>query len=496
MNEAHAREVTLLQAFETAQPPSPNWSDDDRAWATRLAVQDGATDAEGFIACRARHAMQRLAPREPEASKWLDRRLWQPRWVVWTLLAGLILGLLADSIGSSQRINLLAPPLWAVLVWNAVVYVVLIGHGLARLLMRPTRPGAMVRLTQRALRFGRRLPGIGSIDALSTGSASALQTFARLWLRASAPLSAARASTLLHAAAAALGLGLITGMYLRGLVLDYRAAWESTFLSADAARAILSSALAPACAISGIALPDAAGFEALRAVHGSSGVATAAGASAAPWIHLLALTLLLFVVLPRGVLAIVGALRAHWLERHWPLSLNDAYFQRLARLQHGDVARVVVQPYAATPTAQAALGLQALLAPVLGDGLKLRIAATAAFGAEDEAGAALESGTTLAIGLFDLSATPEAENQGRFALQLAARTPAGAATILLVDETAFTRRFGADSSRLAQRREAWRVFAEGLGTLAVCVDLEVPDLTGAARALQSALRSPVARAAS
>ena len=501
MNEDSARRVTLLQAFETAQPPSPNWGDDDRAWATRLALQDGAANADAFITGRARHAMQRLMPREPEASKWLARRLWQARWVGWSVLAGLILGMLADSIGSSQRINLLAPPLWALLVWNAVVYLLLLGHGLARLLMRPTRPGSLVLLTQRVLRLRASLPGLGSVSASASGSARALQAFASLWLRASAPLAAARASTVLHAMAAALALGLIAGMYLRGLVLDYRVAWESTFLSADTARAILSTVLAPASAVSGIALPDAAGFEALRGVHGSAGIvpasasASAIGASAAPWIHLLALTLLLFVVLPRGVLALAGALRAHWLARRVALPLGDAYFQRLARLQHGDVARVVVQPYAVTPTPQAALGLQALLAPALGDGLQLRIAPTAAFGAEDETGAALAADTTLAIALFDLSATPEAESQGRFARQLAARAPAGAATILLVDEAAFRQRFGGDSARLAQRRDAWRVFAEALGTLPVSVDLEAPDLAGAARVLQQAMRSPAARAA-
>ena len=489
MNEDSARAVTLLQAFETAQPPSPNWSDDDRAWATRLALHDAPANAANFIQRRAHHAMQRLAPREPAAAKWLARRLWQWRWVGVAALVAWLLGVLADSIGSGQRINLLAPPLWAVLAWNAVVYGLLLGHALAHALRRPTRPGALLRLVQRMLRSGRRLPGLGSVSASASGSARALQHFAALWLARSAPLSAARATTLLHAAAAALALGLITGLYLRGLVLDYRAAWESTFLSADTAHAALAVVLAPAAALSGLALPDAAAFEALRAVHGGG----AAGASAAPWIHLLALTLALFVVLPRGVLALAGALRAQWLARRFALPLGDPYFQRLARQQQGDVAQVAVLPYASTPGAQAALGLQALLTPALGDGMQMRVLPTTAFGAEDElpAAAALASGTTLAIALFDLSATPESESQGRFAQQLAACAPAGAATILLVDEAGFRARFGADSARLAQRRDVWRVFGEGLGTLPVFADLAAPDLAGAARALQLAMRSPV-----
>jgi len=497
MNEPAAREVVLLQAFETVQPASPSWTDEDRTWATRLALQDAtASDADGFIARRAHHAMQRLLPREPVAAKWLGRRLWRMRWVVWAMLAGALLGVLADSIGSSQRVNLLAPPLWAVLGWNLVVYMLLLGHALAHLLMRKTRPGALVRLTQRLLRMGRSVPGIGARGAPSAttgGSAGAWKTFADLWLRCSAALSAARAATLLHAAAAALALGLIAGLYLRGLVLDYRASWESTFLSADTAHAMLAVVLAPAVALSGVALPDVAAFEALRTVHGSA----ATGASAAPWIHLYTLTLLLSVVLPRSGLALVGGLRSRWLARRMPLPLLDDYFQRLARLQRGDVAHVAIVPYASTPSAQAALGLRAVLAPALGDGLQIQIEPTLAYGAEDDAAgrAPLPAGTTLAAALFDLAATPEAEHQGRFAGQLAARAPAGAATILLIDEASFRQRFGRDSGRIGQRRDAWRVFAEGLGTLPVFADLDAPDPSAAARAVTLAMRSPVRRTA-
>ena len=507
MNETAAREVLLLQAVETAQPASPNWSDEDRAWATRLALQDAAenadepSDGDAFIARRAHHAMQRLAPREPAATKWLALRLWRLRWVAWAVLAGIVVGMLADSIGSSQRINLLAPPLWALLLWNLAVYALLLGNALAHLLRRKTRPGGLVRLTQRLLRLGRNVPGLRAVGGSGGGSAPAWKMFAALWWRCTAALSAARAATLLHAAAAALGLGLIAGLYLRGLVLDYRAAWESTFLSADAAHTVLAVALAPAMALSGIALPDVAAFEALRAAHDpvSAGAASAAAVttSAAPWIHLLALTLLLLVVLPRSGLALWGDARARWLARHMALPLGDDYFQRLMRQQRGDVPRVFVVPYAATPGAQAALGLHALLTDALGDGMQLQIAATLAFGGEDDAetDAAPPIDSTLAVALFDLSATPEPDNQGRFARQLAARSPAGAATILLIDEAAFRQRFQGAPQRLAQRRDAWRVFAEALGTLPVFADLDAPDRVALPRAVQLAMRSPVQREA-
>lgn len=486
MNETAAREVVLVQAFETAQPLPPSWSDEDRTWATRLALQDaGGADAQSFIAHRAHHALQRLAPREPAAAAWLARRLWHWRWLLWAALAGMLLGVVADGIGSSQRINLLAPPLWGVLAWNAVVYVLLLGDALARLAVRRTRRGGLVKLTERVLRFGRGLPGLGSVSASASGSARAMQAFASEWLRLSAPLSAARAATVLHTAAAALAVGLIAGLYVRGLVLDYRAVWESTFLNAETARSLLALVLAPAVAMTGIDLPDAAGFELMRSAHGA---AQQAGAPAAPWIHLLACTLGLLVVLPRLLLAALGALRVQWLARCVALPLGAPYFERLVRARLGEAARVFVAPYASTPTARAALALHALLAPALGDALQIEIAPTFAFGAEDDtdAAAALPTGTTLAVALFDLAATPEAENQGRFVRQLAARAP----TVVLVDEAAFVERFKADAARLAQRRDAWRAFAAALGTTAVHFNAG-PEQAIAPDAVPRALRSPV-----
>lgn len=506
MNEEKARAVTLLQAFETARPASLNWNDDDRAWATRLTHDDLPADAahEVFVTRRAIHALQRLTPREPVVARWMSRRLWRPHWIVWAALLGFVVGIAADSIGSSQRINLLAPPLWAVAVWNVLVYIGLLVHALLGLTKREPPPGRIVRWTGRLMRIGRGLPGLAATRAAArnpdSGSGQALADFATLWLRRSAPLSTARAATLLHAAAAALAIGLIAGLYLRGLALDYRAGWQSTFLDAGAAHAVLHTLLAPASFVSGIAIPDVAAFAAMRLAHGDqvgSDVGnTAIGAPAAPWIHLLALTLVLVVVLPRVALAAWSGLRARWLEAHFGVPIGEPYFQQLLRQQTGDVARVVVLPYASTPTAQAALGLQALLSPTLGNGLQLRVLPTVPFGAEDEIDALPAPDTTLVIALFDLAATPEAENHARFARRLAARAPAGAATIALIDETAFAQRFGAASARVQQRREAWRVWAEPLGSAPLFASLDAPDPFAATPALQLAMRRPIGRQAS
>ncbi|MEO6030649.1 MAG: DUF2868 domain-containing protein [Burkholderiaceae bacterium] len=492
MNEAAAREVTLLEAFETALPPSPNWGDEDRRWADRVALEAaGGEVSDAFIAQRARHAMQRLLPREPAAARWLGRVLWRTRWIAATALIAFCVGLFADSVGGGQRINLLAPPMWGVVAWNAVVYVALLGALLAAVLRRgPARPGPLVRGMQAVLSFGRHLPrASSSASKAGSGSAAALRQFAKLWAVRGARLSALRAETVLHAGAAALALGLIAGLYTRGLVLDYRAAWESTFLSPGVAHQLLSFLLAPASKLSGIGLTDATGFAALQAAHGS----VAAGAPAAPWIHLFALTLLLFVVLPRVVLALGCGARAAMRSRRFALALDAPYFQRLLRLQRGGAARVEVWPYAFTPSPQATLGLRALIGQTFGARVALQIAPTSAFGTEDDA-LAVPEGVTHAIALFELGATPEAESHGRFVHQLA-QAAGGAAVVAMVDETAFKQRFQGTPERLTQRREAWRHWGEEQGVQVVCADLEAPVLTDAEAALQAAFATPARAAA-
>jgi hypothetical protein len=252
---------------------------------------------------------------------------------------------------------------------------------------------------------------------------------------------------------------------------------------------VLTTLLAPAAALAGIALPDAAGFAALQMQPGRA----EGGAPAAMWIHLLALTMLAVVVVPRLLLALLTGALAGQQRRRFGLDLGAPYFQRLARLQRGSVAEVEVHPYAHAPSPQATLGLQALLAETFGPRAAIRVIGTAAFGAADDAApaAATSPSVTHALVLCDLAATPEAESHGRFAARLAERLPPGAVLAFLVDETTFRRRFAGLDERLAQRRAAWSRFAESMQTLPVFVDLEAPVDAATVESLQAAFARPV-----
>ena len=77
-DERRARDVTWLEAFETAQPPSPSWSDADRRWADRVAL-DGAPRRQRrptpSSPARPGHAMQRLGTARAGAGALAGRRV-------------------------------------------------------------------------------------------------------------------------------------------------------------------------------------------------------------------------------------------------------------------------------------------------------------------------------------------------------------------------------------------------------------------------------------
>jgi hypothetical protein len=101
-----------------------------------------------------------------------------------------------------------------------------------------------------------------------------------------------------------------------------------------------------------------------------------------------------------------------------------------------------------------------------------------AFGEEDERTPVPPSSTPpdAVIALFALVSTPEPENHGAFLDALGAGTTRGMPFAVIVDESAFRRRFDATgasgAARLEERRSAWRRLLEARQRVPVFVDLE------------------------
>ncbi|ODU10459.1 MAG: hypothetical protein ABS84_03585 [Rubrivivax sp. SCN 71-131] len=467
-DENSARQVLLLRAYETADPPDPAWGTEDRDWATRVArasLPDDAAPAR-FIAERARHAMQRLAPRETGVRAALAARFAGRAWVLVAMLCGFAVGLAVDHIGAAQRINLLAPPIWALVAWNLLVYLALLVAPL-----RGTGPG----------RFRRWLRASWQPKGGRWGRHATLARFALDWAKVAAPLDGARAALVLHLGSAALALGVVCSLYVRGLVLDYLAGWESTFLGAEAVHMLLSALLAPASALTAIPVPDAAALAQMQI-----GPAHPAQASAGPWIHLYAATLGLFVIGPRLLLAGLARLQAWRLQRRLPVMTGDTWFGLWLQARKTLTGTLWLLPHAAPASATAALALQAALDALSQGRARLQAAPPVPYGEEaDPAHTTPPPQTAAVLVLVDLASTPEEEVHGRL-LQRLSVSAHSARRILLVDEAGYRQRLGDAATALEARRQAWQGLALAHGATLLAVDLGA-DATALRVALQEAL---------
>jgi hypothetical protein len=483
MTETDARAVLLMRSCERAALVGA----DDVAWAAREARRQVGAAAEpgAWLARRAQLALGRLAERQPALRPAL-RTAQAPRLAAGAALllaAALGFGLLGDGLGRTHPINLLALPLLGLLAWNLAVLLLLAMQAL-RPAAAGARPGtAATALARLGARLAQRWPGTGPLPAPAR---DALAGFATDWLQHSRPLQAARGGALLHACAALLGLGVVAALYARGLVFDYRAGWDSTFLQPPQVQALLQWLLGPASALAGLPLPDAAAMAGLRLASGG-------GESAAPWIHRWALTLGLAVVLPRGLLAAWAWRRARQLAADLPLP-DDPALQRLLQAEQGGQApprAVAVLPYSYRLDAARQAAVAPALAGWLGAGLSCDLQPSLSLGDEDRlpqwlapalarlpaAVAGRPAQPPLLVLLFALTATPERESHGAVVqalVQALGALPAPRPQLrVAVDLAGYRQRLpGPDGDeRLAQRRAAWEALLLGLGVVPGFIDL-------------------------
>jgi len=476
VDETAARDVALVRAIETADGAREAWSDADRAWAARAAAEivgEHATDG-AFIARRARLVLERLGERYPKLRA-LSRAPSLRGWLApVAAAAAFAIGAVGVDIGPGRRINLLAPPVLALLVWNVVVYVALLATALRT---RRTRAvsGPLRRTVVAWIRDVSR-PARKSLAPRPI--VVALRRFAADWPALAMPLWQKRAALLLHSCAAALAAGAIAGLYARGIALEFRAGWQSTFLDATDVARLLHLALAPGAWLTGIAIPGAAHL----ATIGGEG----AGENAASWIHLYAATLLLVVIVPRLALATAAWLGERRRARAFPMPLGHAYYQRLLHAWREGAARVAVLPYSFDVRAASREGLAKLLARAFDAGVDVAWHPSTRYG--DDAPPALAPAPLAGVvAVFNLAATPERENHGAFVDALRAAALPHAPLIAIVDTSEFTARFTDQPRRIAEREAAWRQMLEPLGVAPLFVRLVEPDLHEAGATLTERL---------
>jgi hypothetical protein len=474
MDEKVARNVVLVRAIETMDRKHEILSADDRKYASRSAKElaewqaadsKSPVTADHFLQQRSEQILKRLAERTPSFRGFLRRGT---RWPVLSFglpLIALLLGAGVDRISDPHRVDLLSAPLLAIIGWNLLVYLILLVWPLIPGLKKKwTNASVMRRISAGRATLPRKLP--------STLSA-ALAEFLAEWTQLSGKLTNARFSRTLHLAAAMFAAGAVLSLIARGLLTQYVAGWESTFLDAEQVHAILSALFAPAMSLFQLQGFSVADIDALRFTQAPSPT------GGKQWVLLYAATMVLLVILPRLILAGVAHWRTRRLKANFPLDLGQPYFRQLLGQMGGAPGVLRVLPYSFTVDEGRDKGLATVATMLLGEQARLMLRPTSAYG--DEPRDALgetrldDPNVTLTAVLFNLAATPESENHGLFIEHLMRESPRPIA--VLVDESSLVERLGVQggANRIEERIALWQQFCGHHHANATVVNLLNPQ---------------------
>jgi len=344
MNERGARQVLLAQAIETGDTEGKLLDPARRDEVDRITRQDAMRrsasplPADEFLRLRAQRVLAEAGVREPGLVGLQEPGTWRP-WIEWGLpLAALVLGVLTDVVGNPHRLDLMSLPLLGIVAWNLVIYLLLLLKIFLPSSQRSPLVASLGRWGSSPSSWQRRKPSLRVRIAAK---------FHATWLGATRALHAQRSLRVMHLAAAAWAAGVILSLLVRGLVVEYRVGWESTFLNAEQVHAILSVLRYPALLVLPFEPFTVADIAVLRF---SQRGGTQGGA---PWVWMYVSLLLIVVILPRLLLAAVAGWREIVLARSVPIDMDDPYFRRilslldstrvqLALLAHRDEDRAVI----------------------------------------------------------------------------------------------------------------------------------------------------------
>lgn len=472
MREEDLRAVLLVKAIEELDREGTIIPRADRTAAARDAKRE--PQPADPLAQRAKALLAKIEVRHPFVRQVVSVTSGTPSLAWFAMLAGLFVGFSLSALDGTRRINVLAFPLLGLVLWNLVVYAALIAGWIKSPQSAAPLPRWLPSLAARAA-TSRVAALVSRSRAFNALLAEALARFLAEWQEAARPLILARASRILHLAAAAVGIGLIAGLYLRGIAFDYQAGWESTFLDPLRAHGVLTAIYGPASWATGIAIPDLTQLEAIRWRDGKG------GGSAVDWIHLLAASAVLFVVLPRLALALGNTAFIARGSRNLAPPASLASYSRVAFSSVGglvDRGIVMVVPFAYEPATNSLARLRALLGAEMGEHLAVDVRAPVPYGGEEAflGDEAAQPGATadVIVMLFNLAATPEDENHGMMMTRLrdwVARNRPTAQLLAFMDEGPYAERMAGAPGRMEERRRAWQEFVAARGIEPRFVDL-------------------------
>lgn len=452
-----AARVILVKTLECDCPPK-DWSNaqsDQAGLDARHLVGDKASTGAWLIQ-RAKLILTRTQTKERLAIDLAHNRDWLGKSVtLLTLLlviVGYLLGAFSDRLSSTgSMVNLLAPPLLGLILWNVLVYLLLIVQTVAKLV---------------GVRF--ELPLQKGIYKLTTVLASAklpgralTRTFFAAWLPYRLGAMKRRIRRACHLAALAFAVGILTSIAIRGIGTAYTVGWESTWFAgrADIVQQVISTlyGLLPWTLPNTAPLPDVSAVAALEWV---AGMPHDVSANAAPWLWRLIQTVFWWVLLPRAVLALWDTMALKLGAKHVTLDTEVPYFRMiLASANQKTAAHLMVDAsLMSTPRWRDRTTL-----PL---GLSQEITNMAYWDTEDEALLEKWAATVRPIPVFNALHTPEEDVHGVWLARLAEKLPEGFPVI--VDLTLYDERFqDTPTPQRGGRIALWEQFIEAHSARAV-----------------------------
>ncbi|QIL82773.1 DUF2868 domain-containing protein [Diaphorobacter sp. HDW4A] len=492
MRSSSARDILLAHAIETA---APNEALPDAAHCATITHDTlhaiGSPNTKGGSASHAQflNFMEQRAQRIIAASQLPEdvRQVWKQvpgiaRWVPLAVLVGaLVFGFCLHRFTDPHRVDLLAPSLLGIVLWNLLVYLWMLVSWV-RSLLRSGRTAPVVLRPANAssapvdavggwrgkLRARMPVAGGGGLRRMALA-------FERNWWLLSARARHAQWLLWLHLGAAMMAVGALASLWATGLTNEYQVGWESTFLSASMVQQLLNGIFAPVQWLLGAAPWSLADIESLRGWVSNSVTAPAVAERMAhlsrgqQWVIAYTALLGLLVIAPRLLCALWQGLRLAWLNRHVQLPFTQPYFQNLQRDFGGLAVTLHVLPYSFEITPERRKTLDAWIATQYGAGAHLVIEPALAYGAKlpSAASVAGKGADAAAVLLINMAATPEAEIHGELLQTARERWGQNAAIWLWTPD--FAERNTGAPKRVQERRELWGEFVRNAGLVAVWV---------------------------
>ena len=310
-----------------------------------------AKSDEDFIAKRANFLFNLL----PASIKLVENiNSFPGNWVKLTLLISFIIGLLSNYLGPSKLIHVVYNPLTILLVWNICIYLIIILKSFWKIRLPEKLPKAKQFLSdkeqedkankKRSSNFlldwviGNIYKGIIKLKSRFIDDRNSVVILKKIlpsyWISykdVAGKTLILRFKSLANVSAVGLLTGALAGVYFRGLFFNYNIIWQSTFVfEPDTIRTILNSLFGLASLIIEGSFISKQTILPLLEPEGTM---------AAPWIHIMTLTTLLFIFIPRTILAYYYGRKSK--RSIYNIDINEEYYQEFILKNRSSLVEII-----------------------------------------------------------------------------------------------------------------------------------------------------------